>query len=131
MVSSLPVRLQRSSVESTKDDLANTIRGSFELMGCGVVQSGDYPGWQPNKDSAILDIMSKLYRDSFDEEPKIKACHAGLECGILLKHLPEVDMISFGPNIRAAHSPDEKCQISSVQKYWGYLIDTLQLIPTK
>ncbi|MFT6246641.1 MAG: dipeptidase D [Salibacteraceae bacterium] len=123
--------LQRSSVESTKDDLANTIRGSFELMGCAVVQSGDYPGWQPNKDSAILVIMSKLYRDSFDEEPKIKACHAGLECGILLKHLPEVDMISFGPNIRAAHSPDEKCQISSVQKYWGYLIDTLQLIPTK
>jgi dipeptidase D len=123
--------LQRSSVESTKDDLANTIRGAFDLMGCAVVQSGDYPGWQPNKDSAILDIMSKLYRDSFNEEPKIKACHAGLECGILLKHLPEVDMISFGPNIRAAHSPDEKCQISSVQKYWGYLIDTLQLIPTK
>lgn len=123
--------LQRSSVESTKDDLANTIRASFELMGCAVVQSGDYPGWQPNKDSAILDIMSKLYRDSFNEEPKIKACHAGLECGILLKHLPDVDMISFGPNIRAAHSPDEKCQISSVQKYWGYLIDTLQLIPTK
>jgi dipeptidase D len=123
--------LQRSSVESSKDDVANTIRGVFELMGCAVVQSGDYPGWQPNKNSAILDIMSKLYRDSFNEEPKIKACHAGLECGILLKHLPDVDMISFGPNIRAAHSPDEKCQISSVQKYWGYLIDTLQLIPTK
>ena len=101
------------------------------MAGLEVDLSGDYPGWQPNKDSAILDIMSKLYRDSFDEEPKIKACHAGLECGILLKHLPEVDMISFGPNIRAAHSPDEKCQISSVQKYWGYLIDTLQLIPAK
>lgn len=123
--------LQRSSVESTKDDLANTIRSAFELMGCSIVQSGDYPGWQPNKNSAILDIMSKLYRDSFNEEPKIKACHAGLECGILLKHLPDVDMISFGPNIRAPHSPDEKCQVSSVQKYWGYLIDTLQLIPTR
>lgn len=123
--------LQRSSVESTKDDVANTVRASFELMGCAVVQSGDYPGWQPNKDSEVLTLMSKLYEDSFNEEPKIKACHAGLECGILMKHLPNVDMISFGPNIRAAHSPDEKCQISSVQKYWGYLMDTLQMIPVK
>ncbi|MCH2230313.1 MAG: aminoacyl-histidine dipeptidase [Crocinitomicaceae bacterium] len=121
--------LQRSSVESTKDDVANTIRTSFETMGCGVVQNGDYPGWQPNKDSQILDIMSKLYRQRYNEDPKIAACHAGLECGILMKHLPNVDMISFGPNIRAAHSPDEKCQISSVQKYWEYLLATLKEIP--
>lgn len=123
--------LQRSSVESTKGDLANTIRTAFESMGCGVVQSGDYPGWQPNKDSVILDIMANLYSERYDQEPKVKACHAGLECGILLKHLPDVDMISFGPNIRAAHSPDEKCQISSVQKYWGYLLAVLEQIPTK
>ncbi|MDG1777271.1 MAG: aminoacyl-histidine dipeptidase [Crocinitomicaceae bacterium] len=123
--------LQRSSVESTKGDLANTIRSSFELMGCAVVQSGDYPGWQPDKDSAILDIMANLYRERYNEEPKIKACHAGLECGILLKHLPTVDMISFGPNIRAAHSPDEKCQISSVKKYWEYLLATLKQIPSR
>lgn len=123
--------LQRSSVESTKDDVANTIRASFESMNCEVVQSGDYPGWQPNKDSAILDIMANLYRERYNEEPKIKACHAGLECGILLKHLPNVDMISFGPNIRAAHSPDEKCQISSVQKYWDYLLAALKQIPVK
>lgn len=123
--------LQRSSVESTKDDIANTIRAAFESMECGVVQSGDYPGWQPNKDSAILDIMANLYRERYNEEPKIKACHAGLECGILLKHLPNVDMISFGPNIRAAHSPDEKCQISSVQKYWEYLLAALKQIPIK
>lgn len=123
--------LQRSSVESTKDDVADTIRASFESMNCGVVQSGDYPGWQPNKDSAILDIMANLYRERYNEEPKIKACHAGLECGILLKHLPNVDMISFGPNIRAAHSPDEKCQISSVQKYWNYLLAALKQIPVK
>jgi dipeptidase D len=101
------------------------------MMGCGVVQSGDYPGWQPNPNSEILKLMSSLYEDSFNEKPKIKACHAGLECGILSKHLPKVDMISFGPNIRAAHSPDEKCQISSVQKYWGFLMSTLQLIPIK
>ena len=123
--------LQRSSVESTKDDIANTIRAAFESMKCGVVQSGDYPGWQPNKDSAILDIMANLYRERYNEEPKIKACHAGLECGILLMHLPNVDMISFGPNIRAAHSPDEKCQISSVQKYWEYLLAALKQIPIK
>lgn len=121
--------LQRSSVESTKDDVAATVRNPFEMMGCDVVQDGDYPGWQPNPDSAILTIMSGLYRKKFNEEPNIKACHAGLECGILLKHLPSVDMISFGPNIRGAHSPDEKVQISSVQKYWSYLLDVLKDIP--
>ena len=117
--------LQRSSVESTKDDVANTIRASFENMGCAVVQAGDYPGWQPNRDSKILTVMADLYREMFKEEPQIKACHAGLECGILGKHLPDVDMISFGPNIRGAHSPDEKVQISSVQKFWSYLLATL------
>ena len=75
--------------------------------------------------------MKDLYIKRYNEEPKIKACHAGLECGILGKHFPDMDMISFGPNIRAAHSPDEKVQISSVQKYWGYLLETLEQIPTK
>jgi dipeptidase D len=123
--------LQRSSVESTKDDVANSIRSSFELAGCSVVQNGDYPGWQPNTDSEILSLMTEIYREQFKEEPKVKACHAGLECGILLKHLPDVDMISFGPNIRAPHSPDEKVQISSVQKFWSYYLETLKRIPQK
>jgi len=123
--------LQRSSVESTKADVANTIRAAFENMGAEVVQSGDYPGWQPNPNSPILTIMTDLYRKLFNEEPQVKACHAGLECGILGEHLPGVDMISFGPNIRAAHSPDEKVQISSVQKYWGYLLEVLLAIPKK
>lgn len=123
--------LQRSSVESTKDEVAASIRSVFELIGCEVVQEGDYPGWQPNPNSEILNLMSGLYRSKFNEEPQVKACHAGLECGILSKHLPGVDMISFGPNIRAAHSPDEKVQISSVQKFWDYLLDVLQQIPTK
>ncbi|MFK7783652.1 MAG: aminoacyl-histidine dipeptidase [Crocinitomicaceae bacterium] len=123
--------LQRSSVESTKDDVANTIRASFESVGCEVIQNGDYPGWQPNKDSEILTIMQDLYVSSFNEQPQVKACHAGLECGILSQHLPKVDMISFGPNIRAAHSPDEKVQISSVQKFWEYLLEALKLIPVK
>ena len=123
--------LQRSSVESGKGDVANTVRAAFESMGCAVVQTGDYPGWQPNPDSEILQLMASLYREKFNEEPQVKACHAGLECGILSKHLPEVDMISFGPNIRAPHSPDEKCQISSVQKFWGYFLDALEQTPVK
>jgi dipeptidase D len=123
--------LQRSSVESSKKDVANMVKSSFELIGCEVVQNGDYPGWSPNAHSPILTIMKDLYIQRYNEEPKIKACHAGLECGILGKHFPGMDMISFGPNIRAAHSPDEKVQISSVQKYWGYLLETLTKIPAK
>jgi dipeptidase D len=121
--------LQRSSVESSKGDVANVVRCAFENIGCAVVQSGDYPGWEPNNDSAILKLMAELYREMFQEEPNIKACHAGLECGILAKHLPGVDMISFGPNIRAAHSPDEKVQISSVQKFWKYFLRTVERTP--
>ncbi|SFT44303.1 dipeptidase D [Lishizhenia tianjinensis] len=121
--------LQRSSVESTKWDVANTIKSTFELLGAEVVQSGDYPGWQPNPNSKILNTMEQLYRDMFNAEPQVKACHAGLECGILGKHLPKTDMISFGPNIRHAHSPDETVQISSVQKFWNYLLETLKNIP--
>jgi len=73
--------------------------------------------------------MADLYQELYNEAPQIKACHAGLECGILGKHLPGVDMVSFGPNIRAAHSPDEKVQISSVQKFWGYLLATIERTP--
>jgi dipeptidase D len=123
--------LQRSSVESTKSEVAMAIRCAFENIGCEVIQGGEYPGWKPNPNSAILNVMENLYKDLFNENPKVKACHAGLECGILGKHLPGVDMISFGPNIREAHSPDEKVQISSVQKFWKFYLNTLQSIPTK
>jgi dipeptidase D len=123
--------LQRSSVESTKSDIANAVRCAFESIGAAVVQGGEYPGWQPNAESPILQLMADLYQRTFNAEPKIKACHAGLECGILGKHFPEMDMISFGPNIRGAHSPDECVQISSVQKFWDYLLLTLASIPIK
>ncbi|MBM3161478.1 MAG: aminoacyl-histidine dipeptidase [Bacteroidetes bacterium] len=121
--------LQRSSVESTKTEVAMAISCAFENMGCQVTQGGEYPGWKPNPDSEILKLMESLYFEMFKEIPKVKACHAGLECGILGKHLPNVDMISFGPNIRAAHSPDEMVQISSVQKFWTYYLETLSRIP--
>jgi dipeptidase D len=123
--------LQRSSVESTKAEIAMAVRCSFENAGCEVVQGGEYPGWKPDPNSAILKIMEDLYLEMYHETPKVKACHAGLECGILGKHLPEVDMISFGPNIRAAHSPDEKVQISSVQKFWKFYLETLKMTPVK
>jgi len=123
--------LQRSSVESTKSDVANAVKSAFELIGASIEQTGDYPGWEPNPNSAILNIMAEMYRNKYQEEPQIKACHAGLECGILGKHLPDVDMISFGPNIRHAHSPDECVQISSVQKFWDFLLDVLKNTPEK
>ncbi|MGA1226650.1 MAG: aminoacyl-histidine dipeptidase [Tamlana sp.] len=123
--------LTRSSVESSKMDLANTLRATFELTGCEVEFSGDYPGWTPNMDSPILKVMTKLYKDLNGEKPHVAACHAGLECGILGQNYPDMDMISFGPNIKGAHSPDERAQISSVQKYWRFVLEILKNIPEK
>ena len=123
--------LTRSSVESAKMDLANSLRAAFELTGCEVEFSGDYPGWTPNMDSPILKVMTKLYEDLNGEKPHVAACHAGLECGILGQNYPEMDMISFGPNIKGAHSPDERAQISSVQKYWKFVLEILKAIPVK
>ena len=123
--------LQRSSVESTKDAIARTVRSPFDLLGADVVQSGDYPGWEPNPDSEILKLMRDLYEKRFNEKPDVKACHAGLECGLLLEHLPGIDTISFGPTIRHPHSPDEKVNIESVQKFWGYLLEVLEKTPKK
>ena len=121
--------LTRSSVESSKIDLANTLRSTFELTGCEVEYSGNYPGWTPNMDSPILKVMEKIYKDLNGKKPHVAACHAGLECGILGQNYPHMDMISFGPNIRGAHSPDERAQISSVQKYWKFVLEILKAIP--
>ncbi|MDO6760114.1 aminoacyl-histidine dipeptidase [Tamlana sp. 2_MG-2023] len=123
--------LTRSSVESSKDDLANTLRSTFELTGCEVEVSGDYPGWAPNMDSAILKVMDKIYEDLNGEKAHVAACHAGLECGILGQNYPDMDMISFGPTIKGAHSPDERAQISSVQKYWKFVLEILKAIPVR
>jgi dipeptidase D len=123
--------LTRSSVESSKMDLANTLRAAFELTGCEVEFSGDYPGWAPNMDSPILKVMEQLYKSLNGEKPHVAACHAGLECGILGTNYPKMDMISFGPNIKGAHSPDERAQISSVQKYWKFVLEILKQIPNK
>ena len=121
--------LTRSSVETEKMDLARAIVRNFESIGCHVELGGNYPGWAPNPKSNILTTMSGLYRELFKEEPNINACHAGLECGILGTNYPDMELISFGPNIRGAHSPDEKCQVSSVQKSWTFFLATLENIP--
>jgi dipeptidase D len=122
--------LTRSSVDSEKMDLANAIKANFFGLDADVTFSGSYPGWTPLPGSAIVKLMSDLYREMFDGEPNVAACHAGLECGLLGTHYPEMEMISFGPNIRGAHSPDEKVQVSSVQKFWKYTLETLKRIPT-
>jgi len=118
--------LTRSSVDSEKDDLANAISSAFELMGATISFSNRYPGWEPKPDAPIIKLMSSLYEELFHEKPHVNAVHAGLECGILGTHYPNMQMISFGPTIRGAHSPDERAQISSVQKFWTYLLETLK-----
>lgn len=121
--------LTRSSSETSKWDLANSLQSCFELAGCEVSFSGNYPGWLPNINSEILNLMVATYERLFESKPHVAACHAGLECGILGEHFPGMDMISFGPNILGAHSPDEKAQISSTQKFWKLLKEVLKNIP--
>lgn len=123
--------LTRSSVESAKMDLANALRSAFELMGCEVEFSGSYPGWTPNSKSEILDVLTSIYEKQNNEKAKVVACHAGLECGILGANYPEMDMISFGPTIHGAHSPDERASIYSAQKFWKFLVEILASIPVK
>jgi len=121
--------LTRSSVDSAKMDLANSLQGAFELAGCTVTLSGDYPGWSPDPNSEILEVLKAQYESLFNVKPEVVACHAGLECGILGNNYPEMDMISFGPTIKGAHSPDERVSISSVQKFWTFLLQILKNTP--
>lgn len=123
--------LTRSSIDSEKFELASVIQSAFELLGAQTDLKGSYPGWTPLPDAPIVKLMSQIYSDIFQSSPKVNACHAGLECGILGANYPGMQMISFGPNITGAHSPDESVQISSVQKFWKYLIKTLEQIPSK
>jgi len=123
--------LTRSSVETSKFDLANTLKAAFELAGYQVTLSGSYPGWKPNVNSPILNVLTETYEKLFSSKADVVACHAGLECGILGTNYPDMDMISFGPTIQGAHSPDEKANIKSAQKFWKYLLTILENIPVK
>ncbi|MFT3912168.1 MAG: aminoacyl-histidine dipeptidase [Ferruginibacter sp.] len=123
--------LTRSAVDSEKSDLAQAIASAFELTGANMSLGSAYPGWEPKPDAPIVQLMSGLYKEMYKEPAHVDAVHAGLECGILGTNYPGMQMISFGPNIQGAHSPDEKVQISSVQKFWDFLLETLKRIPSK
>lgn len=121
--------LLRSSVDTAKFSLGNSLQSVLELAGAEVTHSGTYPGWKPNMDSPILATMQAVYEKDFGKIPEVKVIHAGLECGIIGDAYPGLDMISFGPTIRFPHSPDEKVHIESVQKFWDFLVKTLEEIP--
>lgn len=122
---------QRSSVESEKEDIANMVASTFHLGGAEVNQGDGYPGWKPNVHSPILGTIKTVYKNMYGSEPEVKAIHAGLECGIINERYPHMDMISFGPTIHGAHSPDEKVQISTVEKFWDLLVNVLKNVPVK
>jgi dipeptidase D len=123
--------LLRSSVDSAKMDLEHMMQSIFELAGAEVNFDGQYPGWKPNPNSPILKAMQNIYQKKYGNVPKITAIHAGLECGLMGGVYPNWDMISFGPTIVHPHSPDEKVNIATVQKFWDFLLETLKQIPVK
>lgn len=120
--------LVRGSVDTEKSDLAEALTCSMEQTEATVKRFGDYPGWAPKPESEVVKVMTNIYSELFGTSPHVMACHAGLECGILGQNYPDMEMISFGPNIRGAHSPDECVQVSSVQKIWKLLVATLAKI---
>ncbi len=117
---------QRSSVESSKRATAASVGAVFSLAGARVTHSEGYPGWTPNPDSHLLAVTQKAYAQLFNTSPKILAIHAGLECGLFLEKFPNLDMVSFGPTILGAHSPDERIEISTVDKFWQLLLSVLK-----
>ena len=119
---------QRSSVESKKLDIVNMVTSVFDLAGADIEHSEGYPAWQPNTDSKILKVSKDVYQKLYGKTPGVKAIHAGLECGLFLEKYPNLDMISFGPDIRDAHSPVERMNIPSVEKFWNYLVGILETL---
>ena len=122
---------QRSSIESARDFVSYSVRAAFELAGADVVTKGQYPGWKPNMKSEILKVACDTYKQLFADEAKIKAIHAGLECGLFLEKAPHLDMISFGPTMRGVHSPDERLHIASTERWWNHLLLLLENAPVK
>jgi len=125
------VTTQRSSIESAKHDAAAMVESCLKLAGAKVVHSDGYPGWKPNMTSEILKITRQSYIKLFKHEPQIRAIHAGLECGLIFEKFKGIDMISFGPTIKGAHTPEEKIEIKTVQMFWDLLIDVITRIPLK
>jgi dipeptidase D len=122
---------QRSSADAEKKAIASKVASIFLKHKADIKQGNGYPGWKPNTKSEILKISVEAYERTFNELPKVKAIHAGLECGLFLEKYPGLDMISFGPTIKGAHSPDERLNIPSVQKFWDFLLELLKNAPEK
>ena len=118
--------LTRSSVESRKEELKQMIQSAFSLAGADVQFSGDYPGWKPNVHSHVLTLMQDIHKRLFGTTPRVVTIHAGLECGIIGRNYPGMDMISFGPTIEHPHSPDERVNIATVQRFYRFVLETLK-----
>jgi len=120
---------QRSSSEHGKKDVLNMVESVFRLAGAKITHDDGYPGWTPNPKSPVLDVTRNAYVKLFNQEPKVLAIHAGLECGLIGEQYPGIDMISYGPTIKGAHSPDERLQIDTVQRFWDLTLEVLKNIP--
>lgn len=120
------VTSQRSSVESRKEEIAQRLDALFRMAGAHVEHSDGYPGWEPRPGSDVVKKTVNGYKSLFGEEPVVRAIHAGLECGLFLQKYPTLDMVSFGPTIRGAHSPEERLEIATVEKFWLLLVDLLK-----
>ena len=125
------VTSQRSSILSSRKDMSEVVRSAFLLGGAEVTTGDGYPGWKPNPASPILKVAIERYKRLFGVEPKVKAIHAGLECGLFLEKYPHLDMFSTGPTLRGVHSPDERMHIPAVDKFWQHLLDVLVNVPQK
>ena len=125
------VTSQRSSILSSRVDMSQMVGAAFELGGATVETGDGYPGWKPNPSSEILRVAVESYKRLFGTEPKVKAIHAGLECGLFLEKYPSLDMVSFGPTLRGVHSPDERMLIPTVDRFWRHLLDVLAHVPVK
>ena len=120
---------QRSDVDSEKYNIAQMVGSALTMGGAKIEHTDGYPGWAPNPNSEILTVAAESYERLFEVKPIVRSIHAGLECGLFLEKYPEMDMISFGPTLRDVHSPDERINIETVDKFWKHLVDILQNIP--
>lgn len=119
---------QRSSVESAKTYVMQMVESVFALAGADVAHSDGYPGWTPDPQSKLLAVTAESYERLFGVKPKVRAIHAGLECGLFLEKYPDLEMVSFGPTLRGVHSPDERLEIATVDKFWRLLLEVLRTI---
>lgn len=123
--------LVRSSRDSMRQNCVDTLEACFSMAGMKVETDGAYPAWQPSPKSEIVELMESVYQDLFGEPAKVQVVHAGLECSVILSHCPNMDVVSFGPTLESPHTPNERCFIPSVDKYWRLVLETLARIPKK